>query len=124
MEIRSVIEKKLDQKPLESKKAVYALYGAGCVLFVFLGSAYLILKHAEAAKDIVELASLTIMFFGAVITTLITGQAAMDWKSVSALQHLTSESSASETIHSDQPIGKVNILSGRSPKDFHRDSAI
>jgi hypothetical protein len=124
MEIRSVIEKKLDQKPLESKKALYALYGAGCVLFVFLGSAYLILKHAEAAKDIVELASLTIMFFGAVITTLITGQAAMDWKAVSALQHITSESSETETIKSNQPIGEITISNARSPKDFHRDSSI
>lgn len=91
MAISSVIEKKLDQRPLDSKKAIYALCGACCVLFVFIGSSLLILTHAEASKDIVELASLTIMFFGAIITTLITGQAAMDWKAVSALQHMSED---------------------------------
>jgi hypothetical protein len=48
----------------------------------------LILSHAEVAKDIVELANLVVLFFGATITTLITGQAAMDWKAISALQHI------------------------------------
>jgi hypothetical protein len=84
----SVIEAKLSQRPLESKKAIYALVGGFCVLLVFVGSATLILLHAEVAKDIVELANLVVLFFGATITTLITGQAAMDWKAVSALQHM------------------------------------
>ena len=85
----SLIESKLQQKPLESKKAIYALLASCCVLAVFVGSAFLILQHAEAAKDIVELASLTIMFFGAVASTLITGTAVMDWKAMSAIQHLS-----------------------------------
>jgi len=116
MAVLSVIEKKLDQKPLESKKAIYALYGAVCVLLVFIGSAFLILRHAEAAHEIVELASLTIMFFGATITTLITGQAAMDWKAVSALQHISE--SREEDIHSNQPLApEINVIR-RDPKDY------
>jgi hypothetical protein len=123
MEIFSVIEKKLDQRPLESKKAVYALYGAVCVLLVFIGSAFLILRHAEAAHEIVELASLTIMFFGATITTLITGQAAMDWKAVSALQHISE--SKEEVIKSNQPFAPENKVIRRDPKDYllEHDSA-
>jgi len=123
MAISSVIEKKLDQRPLDSKKAVYALCGACCVLFVFIGSSLLILTHAEASKDIVELASLTIMFFGAIITTLITGQAAMDWKAVSALQHISED--RSERIESNQPLApEINILR-KDPKDYllHRDQS-
>jgi hypothetical protein len=116
MAVLSVIEKKLDQKPLESKKAIYALYGAVCVLLVFIGSAFLILRHAEAAREIVELASLTIMFFGATITTLITGQAAMDWKAVSALQHISE--SKEVKIDSNQALApEINVLR-RDPKDF------
>jgi len=91
MAISSVIEKKLSQKPLESKKALYALLASSCVLAVFGISSLLILRHAEVAKDIVELASLVVMFFGATATTLITGTAVMDWKAVSALQHMSED---------------------------------
>jgi len=84
----SVIEAKLQQRPLESKKAVYAFLAGGCVLLVFSVSACVIILHAEASKEIVELANLVVLFFGATATTLITGQAAMDWKAVSALQHI------------------------------------
>jgi len=84
----SVIEKKLTQRPLDSKKAVYALIAAVSVLIVFGISAVLILTHSEQAKEIVELANLVVLFFGALVTTLITGQAAMDWKAVSVLQHI------------------------------------
>jgi len=85
---QSVIQSKLEQKPLESKKCIYAIFGSLCVLLVFGGSAFLILTHAEAAKEIVELANLVVMFFGAVVTTLITGTAVMDWKAVTALQNI------------------------------------
>jgi hypothetical protein len=98
MAVLPLIESKLSQRPLESKKAIYAMSGGICVLLVFVGSSLLILKHAEASHDIVSLASLTIMFFGAVVTTLITGQAAMDWKAMSAIQ------SVSESIDSNQPV--------------------
>jgi len=83
-----VISSKLEQKPLDSKKCLYALFGSACVLIVFAISAFLILNHAEAAKEIVELANLVVLFFGAVVTTLITGQAAMDWKAMSSLAHI------------------------------------
>jgi len=84
----SIVESKLTAKPLESKKAIYALIAASSVLVVFGVSAFLILSHSEQAKEIVELANLVVLFFGALVTTLITGQAAMDWKAMSALQHI------------------------------------
>jgi hypothetical protein len=116
MAVLNLVEKKLAQKPLESKKALYAGLAAVCVMFVFLGSAFLILRHAEAAKDIVELASLTIMFFGAIATTLITGTAVMDWKAMSALQHISK--SEEQKIDSNQALApEVNILR-RDPKDY------
>jgi hypothetical protein len=120
MEILPVVANKLTQKPLESKKAIYALLASGSVLLVFAISAYLILSHAEQAKEIVELANLVVLFFGAMVTTLITGQAAMDWKAISALQHI--DESSSETIRSNQPINELNVSHGRSPKDFLDES--
>lgn len=84
----SIVESKLTAKPLESKKAIYALIAASSVLVVFGVSAFLILSHSEQAKEIVELANLVVLFFGALVTTLITGQACMDWKAMSALQHI------------------------------------
>jgi len=96
----SVIAGKLEQKPLGSKKAIYAIFASIAVLLVFIGSALLILTHAEVAKDIVELANLVVLFFGAMVTTLITGQAAMDWKAISALQHIDQD----EKIESNQAL--------------------
>ena len=123
MATRSVIEEKLTQKPLDSKKAIYALIASVSVLVVFGISAFLILSHSEQAKEIVELANLVVLFFGTLVTTLITGTAVMDWKAVSALQHMDVDSKESEDIQSNQPIGEVDISHGRSPKDFLRDSS-
>ena len=101
----SVVEAKLTQRPLESKKAIYALLTGICVLLVFIGSAFLIILHAEAAKEIVELANLVVLFFGAIATTLITGQAAMDWKAISALQHIDED----EKVESNAEAPEVQV---------------
>jgi len=83
-----LISSKLSQKASESKKALYGLLACACVLFVFVISAFLIMSHAEVAKDITELANLCVMAFAALATTLITGQAVVDFKGMSVLQHL------------------------------------
>jgi len=117
MEILSVVSNKLNQKPLESKKAIYAFVASISVLLVFGISAYLILSHAEQAKEIVELANLVVLFFGAMATTLITGQAAMDWKAMSALQHIDQD----QSIKSNQPLpqSETSVTEiRRDPKDY------
>jgi hypothetical protein len=119
MAVSSVIQSKLEQKPLESKKCLYALYASVSVLLVFIGSAFLILSHAEQAKEIVELANLVVLFFGAMATTLITGQAAMDWKAISALQHIDQDSS--QKIESNQALPQYESNTTelrRDPKDY------
>ena len=110
----SVITSKLEQKPLDSKKCLYAIFGSVCVLVVFATSAYLILSHAEAAKEIVELANLVVMFFGAVVTTLITGTAVMDWKAMSALQNI----SVDEKIDSNEEAPEVQVNRYPKPRYF------
>ena len=105
MKNKDIIQQKLTQRPMESKKCIYAIFGSLCVLIVFTGSAFLILTHAEAAKEIVELANLVVMFFGAVVTTLITGTAVMDWKAVSALQNI----SVDEKIDSNAEAPEVEV---------------
>jgi len=115
----SVVKNKLEQKPLGSKKAIYAIFASVSVLIVFIGSAFLILTHAEVAKDIVELANLVVLFFGAITTTLITGQAAMDWKAISALQHMDQDSN--ERIESNQALPEYESHTTelrRDPKDY------
>ena len=115
----SVVKNKLEQKPLDSKKAIYAIFASVSVLIVFIGSAFLILTHAEVAKDIVELANLVVLFFGAITTTLITGQAAMDWKAISALQHMDQDSN--ERIESNQALPQYESNTTelrRDPKDY------
>jgi len=102
MAIRALIEKKLDQRPIDSKKAIYAFIASVSVLIVFGISAVLILSHAEQAKEIVELANLVVLFFGALVTTLITGQACMDWKAMSALQHIDSDEKVDSNAEAPQ----------------------
>jgi len=119
----SLVEKKLDQPASKSKKALYAgMAGLGIVI-VFLSACFLILKHSEVSKEIVELSTTSIMGFMALAVTLITGQAAFDWRAVSALQHMDEDTDNHETIQSNQPIGEVDISHGRSPKDFLGDSS-
>jgi hypothetical protein len=119
MAFSSVITSKLEQKPLESKKCLYALYASVSVLLVFIGSAFLILSHAEQAKEIVELANLVVLFFGAMATTLITGQAAMDWKAISALQHIDQDSSEKIESNQELPGSQTSVTEiRRDPKDY------
>jgi hypothetical protein len=120
MAIRSVIEDKLTQKPFESKKAIYALIAAGSVLFVFGISAFLILSHSEQAKEIVELANLVVLFFGALVTTLITGQACLDWKAVSALQHLDVD----QKVDSNAQAPEVQINSRSYKSKYYENDSI
>jgi len=108
---------KLKQRPLDSKKAIYAMAGAGCVLLVFSISAGLILFHAEQAKEITELANLVIMFFAAITTTILTGQAVVDFKGMSVLQHIDED----QRIESNQelPESETHITElRRDPKDY------
>ena len=105
MEVRTLVEKKLTQRPLESKKAIYALIAASSVLVVFGVSSFLILSHSEQAKEIVELANLVVLFFGALVTTLITGTACMDWKAMSALQHISED----QKIESNQALPETEV---------------
>jgi len=117
MAIRTLIEKKLDQPASKSKKALYAgLAGLG-VIVVFLLASFLILKHAEVSKEIVELATTSIMAFMALSVTLITGQSAFDWRAVSALQHISED----EKIDSNAEAPDVEVRNIRLPRPRYYD---
>jgi hypothetical protein len=117
MAIRTIVEKKLTQRPFESKKALYAFIAASSVLVVFGVSAFLILSHSEQAKEIVELANLVVLFFGALVTTLITGTAAMDWKAMSTLAHIDED----EKIDSNAEAPEVEVRNTRLPRPRYYD---
>jgi len=91
MAIRSLIEKKLDQPASKSKKALYAGIAGVGVLLVFVATVYLIHKHSDSSKEIVEVSNTAIMAFMALAMTLITGQACFDWKAISALQNISQD---------------------------------
>ena len=117
MAVRTLIEKKLDQPASKSKKALYAgLAGVGVVI-VFLLACFLILKHAEVSKEIVELATTSIMAFMALAVTLITGQSAFDWKAVSALQNISED----EHIDSNAEAPEEEVNNFRTPKARYYD---
>lgn len=120
------ITRKLDQKPLESKKAIYAAIGTILVMFTFLLSLIGVVWKPVASGDIFGLANLVVIYLGAVTGVLITGQSLVDWKAMTAIQRLSAsqEQRSTESLHveSNQPIGEIN-LGSRSPKDFYHDEA-
>jgi hypothetical protein len=140
---QQVIKSKLTQPVLASKKAIYAGVAAFLVAATVFVAFGILLKHAEAAKEVVELSSTAIMAFMALAVTLITGQSAFDWKAVSALQHMSEDTTIERiernqhnvAIDSNQPIQNLNVSTAseisqpattqevivgsfRSPKDF------
>jgi len=121
MAVRSLIEKKLDQPASKSKKALYAGFAGLGVVIVFFLACFLILKHAEVAKDIVELSTTTIMGIMALAITLITGQSAFDWKAVSALSHISED----EKIDSNQALPETQVNERvYKPRYFGDDSVL
>jgi hypothetical protein len=114
----SLVAEKLTQKPLETKKGVYALWGGGSVMFAFLLSAIMVHLHPDVAKEICELSNTAIMGFLALSVTIITGQSAFDFKAMSALQHIDIDEDRDQHIESNQSLApEVNILR-RDPKDY------
>lgn len=120
MNREQIISSKLEQPALGSKKALYAACASIAVLVVFIGSALLILSHAEVAKDIVELATTSIMAFMALAITIITGQAAFDWKAVSALQHISEDKQINIDSNQELPdeMDLHTTTLRRDPKDY------
>lgn len=94
--------------------------GAGCVLLVFGISAGLILFHSEQAKEITELANLVVMFFAAITTTILTGQAVVDFKGMSVLQHLDVD----QKVVSNAEAPEVQINSRSYKSKYYDDSTI
>ena len=121
MAVRSLIEKKLDQPASKSKKALYAGFAGLGVVIVFLLASGLILKHAEVAKEIVELATTSIMAFMALAVTLITGQSAFDWKAISALQHIDVDQKV--VSNAEAPEVQINARSYKS-KYYEHDGIL
>jgi len=123
MAIRSLIEKKLDQPASKSKKALYAGIAGVGVLLVFVSTVYLIHKHSDASKEIVEVSNTAIMAFMALAMTLITGQACFDWKAVSALQNISEDTHIDS--NAEAPEVQVNQRSWKA-KYFqdHNDSVL
>jgi hypothetical protein len=121
MAASSLIEKKLDQPASKSKKALYAGLAGFGVVVVFIFAAFLILKHAEVSKEIVELATTSIMAFMALAVTLITGQSAFDWKAISALQHIDVDQKV--VSNAEAPEVQINAKSYKS-KYYEHDGIL
>jgi hypothetical protein len=120
MAVSNLIEKKLDQPASKSKKAMYAGMAGLGVVVVFLFASFLILKHAEVSKEIVELATTSIMAFMALAVTLITGQSAFDWKAVSALQHLSEDEKIDSNAEAPDMVVNQRIQKSR----WHDDGVL
>lgn len=82
---KQFLQDKLDKKPLDSKKMISALFGVSAVLIVWFGTLICMFVKIDSAAQFVSLATIVVSFIGAVTTALITGQSAMEWKSMSTI---------------------------------------
>lgn len=84
-DLKQQILNKTEKPILDSKKMIVGLFGGVAVLLVWLGTIIVMFLKTEAAAQFVSLATIVISFVGAIVTTLLTGIAAMDWKSMSTV---------------------------------------
>lgn len=87
------------EKPIrESKKMLAAIFGGGCVMIVWLGTLICMFIRTEIASHLVSLATIVVSFAGAITTALITGQSAMEWKSMSTIAQVDTNDTEEKKI--------------------------
>ena len=65
----------------KSKKWTAAVFGAGCVLFVFVATTVATLLAApEKAAHLAGLANIATVALSALLTSLVAGQSCVDWR--------------------------------------------
>lgn len=74
-----------EKKPLQSKKWIAMMIGVVCAMVVFLVSVLTMVLKTDIAVHIVSLANTMVVFLGMMVSILITGQSAVDWKHTSSL---------------------------------------
>lgn len=87
--------------PLESKKWIGMALGVLCVMTVWIGTLACMFIKTSIASEFVSLATIVISFLGAIVTTLITGQAAMEWKSASSLSQMNTNNITTTRVQKD-----------------------
>lgn len=88
-----------DKNILESKKFRAAILASVAVVVVFAAAMITMVLKPEIAQHVQSLAGTTIAFFLAVVSVLITGQSAVDWKQSNAVANIVTEEKRAE--HTD-----------------------
>jgi len=79
-------------KHWKSKKWTAAMFGTGCVLFVFVVTvAATLLAAPEKAAHLAGLANIATVALSALITSLVAGQSCVDWRHGSATRYEAEE---------------------------------
>ena len=79
-------------KHWQSKKWTAAVFGAGCVLFVFsVTVAAVLFAVPEKAAHLTGLANIATVALSALITSLVAGQSCVDWRHGSATRYEAQE---------------------------------
>lgn len=106
---------KTEKRPLESKKMLAAIFGGGCVMTVWLGTLVCMFVKTDIASHLVSLATIVVSFAGAITTALITGQSAMEWKSMTTIAQVDTndkeekkiEQTNNTNIHQESYTGQI-----------------
>jgi hypothetical protein len=112
---QDVLRGTFTKKPTESKKWVGMALGVICVLFVWATTVVCMFIKTPIANEFVSIATIVISFIGAMVTTLITGQAAMEWKAASSLTEMNSGGGTTTTTTN---VNKNIVEDASKPKPF------
>lgn len=113
-----IVSRALTTKPLESKKWIAMIVGVSCVIFVWACSVICMLIKSSIASEFVSIATIVISFIGAMVTLLITGQAAMEWKATSALSEMNNNTNSNTLSNTLATNTTVTRTENPDPKPF------
>lgn len=113
-----------NKKPLQSKKWIAMLLGVGSGLIVFVSSLLTMAVEPSIAGQIGSLANTVVVFLATMISVLITGQSAVDWKYISSLSNSNNSDEKREFIEKNEAeINQKNALVDRYREKYRDDES-
>jgi ABC-type multidrug transport system fused ATPase/permease subunit len=112
-----------DKSPLQSKKWIAMMIGVACAMLVFIASLVVIMFNTEAASHVVTLANNVVVFLGMMVSILITGQSAVDWRQTTTQSAVTVDKQETFIAKIEQDVRQKNETVTRYADKYRDDDS-
>jgi flagellar motor component MotA len=100
MSVIGELNRRINKRPMESKKWIMSIIGLSCVMFTYIsGVIFMMMSTDSKASAFISLANIVVMFIGALVGAYTTGQSFVDWKSTTTLETALKTETKREDIH-------------------------